>query len=282
MGISVIVDCNSICHRVRHTLGGLSHDEQSCGVIFGFLRQLQTISKRLNTNKFLFCWDTRSSKRIELYPNYKANRHKVLSPEDQELNDIAYAQFNLLKDEILPKIGFKNIFYAKGYESDDIIAGLVNDNDLKFVIVSTDGDLYQLLQEGVSMLISNDKPLFTEDLFVQKYNISPEKWAMVKAIAGCSTDNIAGVVGVGEKTAIKFLKNELPITSKTYKAIIAWKDNVPLNLELVKLPFKGLRSFTIKSDKLSINGFLEVCNEYGFYSLSSKDSLEFWRRNFFE
>jgi len=86
---------------------------------------------------------------------------------------------------------------------------------------------------------------------------------------------------VGEKTAIRFINNELKPTSKSYKEIKSGANRIVENMRLVKLPFEGLRSFTLKKDKLSIDGFLEVCNEYGFYSLSSKESLEIWRRIFF-
>lgn len=281
MSMTVIVDCNSICHRVRHTLGSLSHNEQAVGVIFGFLRQLQTIAKRLNTNKFLFCWDSRSSKRQAIYPQYKSNRHKEKTEEERELDTIAYSQFTELRTVILPKIGFRNNFFEESYESDDIIARLVKDNGHSFVIVSTDGDLFQLLRSNVSMLIANDKPLFTEESFRQKYLVSPDQWPIVKAIAGCGTDNVEGIKGVGEKTAIKFINNELKSTSKSYREIKSSSECITKNMQLVKLPFEGLRGFTIKEDKLSFDGFLEVCNKYGFYSLTSKESLNFWRRMFF-
>ncbi len=279
--MTALIDCNSICHRVWFSMGDLSHNEKRVGVIFGFLRQILSIAKRLNTNKFIFCWDSRSRKRIALYPTYKANRTKERTAEEETDADVAYAQFTTLRKEILPEIGFLNNFYAEGYESDDIIARITNDNGNKFVIVSTDSDLYHLLTDKVSMLTDNKKPLYTEDQFIKDYQITPRQWPMVKAMAGCSSDNVQGVKGVGDKTAIKYLLNELPSTSKTFREITNGVKQIQLNLKLVRLPFNGIKSFTLSEDDLSIDSFLKVCNQYGFQSMTSREGLIPWRTTFF-
>ena len=277
--MTAIVDCNSVCHRVWYTLGDLSFEEKKVGVLFGFLRQLLTIAKRLKTNKFIFCWDSKSRKRIEICPTYKSNRVKARTEEEEEDITAAYAQFTLLRKEILPKIGFKNNFYAEGYESDDIIAKIVKEYNHNFVIVSTDGDLYQLLNDNVSMLTDNKKPFYTKESFKAQYDILPCQWPLVKSIAGCKSDNVIGVRGVGDKTAIKYLNNELPKTSKAYKVI---ESNYELlNLQLVHLPFVGIGRFPLVKDKLSFDGLLEVCNQYGFYSLTTKESIKVWKEIFF-
>ena len=259
-------------------MGGLSHGEQKVGVIWGFMRQILSIANRLNSNKFLFCWDSRNRKRTEIYPQYKANRHKEKTDEEIELDDMAYAQFSELRSTILPKMGFKNNFRELGYEADDIIAKIVNDNGSKFVIVSTDQDLFQLLSPRSSMLISNDKPLYTEEAFRRNYNIDPSQWIDVKSISGCSGDNVKGVKGVGDITAIKYLKNELSVASKAFQSIQRDKELIALNRRLVELPFEGLRSFTIVDDRLSLDGFMDICNKYNFQSFLSKDSLSEWKK----
>ena len=241
---TVIVDCNSICHRVRHTLGSLSHNEQAVGVIFGFLRQVQTIAKRLNSNKFIFCWDSTSRKRKEIYPNYKANRHKEWTDEEKELNEIAYSQFFTLRTIILPKIGFKNIFYAEGYESDDIIARIVKDNGHYFVIVSTDGDLFQLLRPNVSMLIANDKPLFTEESLWQKHLITPDKWSLVKSISGC----------FDKETDILTNKGWIKFENLTGEELVYSMD--PLTRKTIYRPIKKIIKYFYKGKMYKITGNL--------------------------
>lgn len=278
--LTVIVDANSICHRVRHKLGDLSFEESKVGIIFGFLRQILSVSKRLNSNKFLFCWDSRSRKRIEIYPQYKANRKKEKTGEEIELDEIAYAQFSALRTEILPFIGFRNNFLVEGFESDDIIARIVKDNNNDFVIVSTDSDLYQLLTNNVSMLISNDKPLITKDYFKKTYGISPSQWVDVKAIAGCSSDNVTGLKGVGVKTAIKYLRGELSSRGRSNRVIEAGNSIIELNRKVVRLPFDGIGSFKIKKDEFSFDNFLTICKKYGFNSFLSKETLGNWKRSF--
>ena len=74
----------------------------------------------------------------------------------------------------------------------------------------------------------------------------------MKAISGCSSDNITGIKGVGEKTAIKYLLGELKETTKTYKAIEEQKEELwKKNGKLTKLPLEGTKVFEIKEDKVS-------------------------------
>jgi DNA polymerase-1 len=276
---TIIIDSNSVCHRARHTLGNLSFEEKKVGIIFGFLKQILAVSKRFNSRRFVFCWDSRSKERIKLSSVYKQNRRKEKSEEEEELDRIAYDQFDAIRKIILPTIGFRNIFIEDGYESDDIIAKIVKDNNIgNAVIVSADSDLYQLLSEKVSLLISNDKPLFTKSDFVDKFGIEPSLWAEVKAIAGCPSDNVIGIKGVGEKSAVKYLKDELKHGSKTYKAIRNGEDLIEFNRKLVTLPFPGIRSFSLTNDDLSFDRFVSVCNKYGFNSFLSKESLSSWKK----
>jgi len=279
--MQIIVDANSVCHRMKHTMGDLSFEERKVGILFGFLRQILSIAKRFDTNQFIFCWDSRSRKRTQICPAYKANRHKELTKEEEELNTISYAQFDTLRTEILPKLGFKNNFIAEGYEADDIIAKVVKDNGYNFVIVSTDNDLFQLFNPRISMMIDIKKPLYTEKTFRQEYDLLPDQWVMIKAIGGCSSDNVIGVKGVGIKTASKFLHGLLPRDTKTYQAIKDAHDQISLNKRLVTLPFEGTPSFTLLENQLSLDGFIDIASRYGFVSFLQKDNFKVWKRVIF-
>ena len=180
----VIIDCNYICHMAKHSMGELSFEELHSGVIFGFLRQMLSLINTFKTNDFIFVWDSRESKRKVLFPTYKANRHYEKTEEEKELDAIAYKQFDILRTEVIPKIGFVNNFMMKGYEADDVIAGIVFRNKENFVIVSSDNDLLQLLNNRVRIYSIKNKSYYTEEMMLKEYNISPDKWAEVKAIAG--------------------------------------------------------------------------------------------------
>jgi DNA polymerase-1 len=279
----ILIDANSICHAAKHSMGDLSWEEKKVGVIFGFLRQLLSLAKKFESNRFIFAWDTRSSVRSQFYPGYKGRRKKDKTPEEKELDNIAYDQFNILRDEVLPEIGFLNSFWQEGYEADDVIASIVHCNKKeKIVIISTDEDLYQLLSENVTMYSIRKKQEYTLHNLWKDCHIPPQDWADVKAIAGCSSDDVPGIVGVGEKTACKYLNRQLSVIHKTYRSIKEGKELIERNLKLVTLPYPGTDKIVIKEDnKLSLNGFLNVCNRYGFASFMYKDNLNQWKEYIF-
>ncbi len=104
---------------------------------------------------------------------------------------------------------------------------------------------------------------------------------MTKAIAGCSTDNVRGIKGVGEKTAIKFLKGELGKKTKTFINIKnEWDTVVKRNVPLVTLPMKGAVSFTLSNDNLHISKFLTVFKRFDFRSFLKKENMKKWQGAF--
>jgi len=97
-------------------------------------------------------------------------------------------------------------------------------------------------------MIWNGKMMLTEAWLIGEYGIAPSQWADVKAIAGCSSDGVEGVRGVGEKTAAKFLRGNLKPASKAHQAIVAGNNVWRRNLPLVRLPFPGVGKFDLESD----------------------------------
>lgn len=276
----LIIDCNASCHKARHTLGELNYETMRVGVIFGFFVQLLKLAKDHNTNQFVFCWDSQRSHRQKLYPAYKERRRtKDKTPEEKEEDSFAYAQFDKLYDEILPAIGFKNNFKIDGYEGDDLIASIIDTNlDYDFVIVSGDEDMYQCLTTGVT--IQKQKGIYTEDSFRKEYGIDPAQWATVKAIAGCDSDEVQGIKGIGEKTAIKYLLGQLPPNYKGWQSINSpeGKAVIARNRPLVTLPFKGCPDIIVEDDKrLSLNAFMDMCNDLNFQYFLRKDVLAQWK-----
>lgn len=278
---TLLIDSNYLAHQARYTLGGLSKDEIPTGILFGFLNRILYLGKMFRTNDFVFYWDSKKSRRKRLYPSYKEKRTKDRTEEDWELVKVAYEQFNILKEEILPMMGFRNIVHQTGYESDDTIASTVLYKLGEFVVVTADEDLFQLLNY-CNIYNPQKEKLFNAQWFQLEYGINPSKWAMVKAIAGCKSDCVEGIAGVGTKTAIKYLKNELKSTTKAYKAITS-KDGkriIQRNLPLVELPFKGTKEPDFKQNQFNKDIFFDICEMYGFESFLKAGKMTDWERFF--
>ena len=276
----IIIDANYVCHVAKHAMGGLSFEDKRSGVIFGFLRQVLSLAKKYDTNDFIFSWDSKESKRKKLFPEYKVNRVMHKTEEEKELDQITYVQFNTLREKIIPMLGFVNNFRVEGYESDDIIARITKSNVTEsFMIVSSDNDMLQLLdQKRVTIYNIKAKKEYTEDQMIKEYDASPMMWPMVKAIAGCVSDGVPGVVGVGEKTAIKYLNGELKDTTLAYANIRDFPD-LYRNRKLVTLPYDGMPDLKLRPQQAtSFDGMYKVCETYGFQSLLNKEAIAQWRR----
>ena len=268
----LLLDCDYLAHRAKYVFGDLSDGGSATGVVYGFLKDILTLRERFDTDKFIFCWDSGWSKRAEIYPEYKQNRKKKeFTKEEQEFDNAFRDQINALRFVYLPKIGYHNIFFQEGYEGDDIIAmackSLLCDLE-EAVIVSADHDLYQLIHRHITCFNPRTREHMTLGGFKRKHNIHPRDWAKVKAIAGCSSDNVAGIEGVGDVTALKYLKKELKTTTKAYQNIQdGWDDIVLRNKPLVKLPFKGTKSIRFEKDNITQEGWDSVCKALGMKSI---------------
>jgi len=276
----LILDCNYLCHRAKYATPDFSYGGSPTGVIYGFLRFLPMLQEELISERLVFCWDSRTNKRYNLLPEYKAHRraHKdEMTAEEIRFEKMFRAQMRLLRQKYLPLIGFSNVFVQKGMESDDLIASICKNSlgeDDYAVIVSSDHDLYQLLCPEVSMYDPIKRELFTWKDFRKQYHISPRHFAKVKALAGCTTDNVPGIQGVGEITACKYLRGVLSTTSKIYAKIEDEKHEVmKRNRKLVQLPLKGTKVFPLRPDNLTEKGWQKVVEMLGMSSL--KDRMPF-------
>ena len=266
----LIIDANALGHVVKHATKELSWRGDRTGVIFGFIQKLIKIQSEVMSNRVIFCWDAKKETlfRRGIFPEYKVSDAEP-NDLDKELDRIARPQFDILRREVLPSIGFRNNFIYEGLEADDIIAEIANREKIlcDIIIVSRDNDLHQLLDgERVVMFDPVKFGYFNEKIFTDKWGIGPESWDFVKAIAGCGGDGVPGVPGVKEKTAIKWMKGELKQTTKAYKAIMDLEEKCVFNLRLVKIPWESTPRFEIYEDFITVKGFIDVCKKYGFNS----------------
>ena len=277
----LIIDCNFLCHRAFNSMDGLAHGETAAGVTFGFIKDCQSLINRFHTKNIIFAFDHGRGKRFDIYPKYKEKREiekLEASEEEKESRQELYDQMDDLKKKWLPSMGFANVFYQKGYEGDDIIAEIAArvPSKHKAIIISADQDLYQCLRDNVEFYNPNfgDKPNITKQSFIENYGVTPDQWWQVKALAGCSSDGVKGISGVGEVKAIKFLRGELNkgvildrITEDTAKT----KEQGGLyetNVELVKLPLAGTKRSKIKKDEYNQKAFKKMCKKLGFKALA--------------
>lgn len=270
----ILLDVNFLAYRALYSTGPLQFQDNPTGVIFGVLSEALRTMERFQSRSVCWCFDYGKPLRLQRLSTYKGSRHakrKDMDDDERRMHREMRSQIKDIVQYVLPQAGFRNICYSKGYEADDVIASLVSKvttNGDYAVIVSSDEDLYQLLGDQCLVYSPHKKQVINEKKFIEMYGITPSLWPTVKALAGCSSDDIPGLVGVGEKTAIKFLKGQIKAGTKTASKFDKASEIIERNLPLVSLPYAGCPRFKLKSDQVTQEKWDAVMEEYGFHSLS--------------
>ncbi len=279
----LLMDTSSVLHIVKHAGGKhLKEKDKSTYIILGFLFKLQLLMQKTKPNVCAFATDSlpEDSVRRKMYPGYKFKRNtREKSEADLALDAIAWPQFDAMEQEVLPMMGYSNIFLTKGLEADDIIGKICKSyKNCEIIIVTSDQDMYQLLTPTTCILKPKTSTYYTKAMFLKEYGIEPYMWKRVKAIGGCSTDEVKGVQGVAENTALKYIKGELPEHWKSYKAIISkeGKRVINRNKSLVILPFRRTPEYDVQPDRVSKIRVQGMAKQYGFKAILS--DLENWTR----
>lgn len=268
----LVLDCPNLCHRAFYTTGSLSYNGDATGVTYGFLVSLLSLIEEHATRDVIFCFDYGKGLREKHCPEYKAARRQKERerPDDEkEARRGLRREIRRLRDEILPELGYRNIFYQKGYEADDLIARvcLMLSPPDEMVIVSSDKDLYQLISKDVSIWNPIKKIAYTLKSFTTEFGLLPIHWSTVKALSGCTSDGVEGIKGIGEKTAVKFLLGQLKETSKAHQNIANNEEIWRRNLPLVKLPYKGTKIPKIRKNRATHDKWKKVLKSLGMTSL---------------
>jgi len=282
--VILIIDCANLCYMAYHAIKeDLSYNESQTGVMFGFFNQLFRICWEFNTGKVIFAWDSRKSYRRDLYSKYK---RPDTEPDPQKQRDRAAVvkQIDKLRTQVIPTLGFKNSFIQTGLEADDIMAHLVINNVPGATIISSDQDLYQLLDHCV-VYSPRTRKRIDKAVFGNMFQIEPEQWVDVKALAGCESDNVSGISGVGLITAIKYINERLP-NGKAKKKIESeeGKEVRRRNEALVKLPFMPNKmdfAVDFEAENKSLDDWMGLFGEYGFKHFQKKTQLEKIKACFF-
>ncbi|HET8670635.1 MAG TPA: DNA polymerase I, partial [Candidatus Saccharimonadales bacterium] len=224
----VIIDGKSVFYRGYYAMPNLStKDGTPTGGVYGFATLALEVVKRLQPNYVAVAWDkskTNIRSRLALYPQYKANR-KAPPPD-------FYEQIPLLHN-LLESLGWP-LYEADDYEADDLMGAFAKqagEKGIETYLVTSDLDVLQLVNSHTHIYtlkkgLTNIE-LFNEESFRAKYGINAHQWVDVKALKGDSSDNIPGVAGIGEKTALELIS--------TYGSL----DGVYENIDLLKPAIKA-------------------------------------------
>ena len=203
----MLIDGNSIVNRAFYGVPLLTNKEgKYTNGVYGFLNILFKLLDEEKPDHLAVAFDLKAPTfRHKTFDGYKGNRKGM--PE--ELRE----QMPLLK-EVLRTMNI-SIFEQEGYEADDILgtlSALAEQNGVTPVVVSGDRDLLQIAGENLKVRIPKTKGgrTETEDYYaadvIEKYGVTPTEFIDVKALMGDASDNIPGVPGIGEKTAVKIIQ----------------------------------------------------------------------------
>jgi len=282
---TLLVDCHYMAWRAFYTTGKMSHEGQFTGVAFGILRDIAGLVQLHGATRAVLAFDSKVSRRKEIYSDYKIRRSKENQTEEQLRDREAFfQQIGRLKNDLLGRWGYRNILEIVGYEADDIIAAIAADLPTKdqAVIISADKDLLQCLRPNVVLYNPTQKKATTYESFRTKWKLHPMQWAEVKAIAGCGTDDVPGIPGVAEATAALWVRGLLKEKSKKRQDIENNLDMISRNRKLVDLPFPGLVLPPLQDDQITDATKADVEAELGIrakrVSGSRKDDARkgFW------
>lgn len=264
--------------------------------IFGFINMINKIILEEKPEYMLVAFDKGKNFRHEKYKEYKEGRIKT--PDDLLL------QFPYAK-KVLENMGIKYL-EVDNYEADDIIGTYARladeDKNYDATIISSDKDLLQLISGDVNvkLLKQKDYILMNEETFKEYYGVEPIKMIDLKALMGDVSDNIPGVKGIGEKTAINLIKeygslenlyeNIDILKGKTKEKLIEDKDNAFFSKELAtiykKVPvpytFEDLKinscdTLSLKKlyEELEFNSFIKKLKENEIVSDCDDESVEY-------
>lgn len=283
----IIIDGNYIGHTCRFT-NSIYHKGQETGVVYALLDRVLDLAEAYSTNNIVFAWDSKHSYRKKYFADYKSKRKARRQEMSQEEKELLYAMYrqNEFLQRLLPTLGFSNNLMQNGLEGDDIIAMVCrNYPDQKIVIVANDGDLFQLLSYNVSILTPKGEYLgkeYKQKNFEEDFGIKPDQWHVVKALAGCTSDEVPGIRSIGEKTACKFLLGGLKEKSMAYQKIVSDEGEKikEFNIPLVKLPHEKTKPILLKENCFCWKEFESMCKQFSFTAFLN-DRRDEWER-FFE
>ena len=277
---AILVDGNNLLFRSYYATaytGNLmkNSDGFPTNALFGFVNMINKIINEEKPEYMMIAFDKGHNFRQDMYDNYKDGR--IETPSDLKI------QFPVAK-ELCTLMGIKYI-EIDNYEADDIIGTFARmadeDKEYNATIVSSDKDLLQLISDevNVKLLKQKDYILMDEAVFMEHYGIKPIRMIDLKSLMGDPSDNIPGVKGIGEKTAIGLLQKYDTldgvyehideIKGKMKEKLLADKDNAYFSYKLATI-YKTIDfEYTFEDIKYSgplVDELISKYKELGFNS----------------
>ena len=282
----ILVDGNNLLFRSYYATaynGNFMKNSKGfpTNALFGFSNMINKIILEEKPTYILVAFDKGKTFRHEKYSEYKAGRIEM--PDELRL------QFPIAK-KLLELMGIK-YYEIENYEADDIIgtfSKFCDNTKYTGTIISSDKDLLQLITDSVDikLLKSKDYIRYNPESFYEEYKIKPINIIDLKSLMGDSSDNIKGVKGIGEKTALKLLQeyktlngiyeNIDKISGKIKEKLIDGKNDAYISYELATIvtnvPIEISRDdIKYKGNQAGLNDLYE---ELEFYSFLKKDKVE--------
>lgn len=284
----VLIDGNNLLFRSYYATaysGNMMKNSKgfATNALYGFVNMINKIINEENPKYMLVAFDKGKTFRHDKYEDYKAGRI--------EMPDELKKQFPIAK-KILTNMGIK-WFEIDNYEADDIVGTMAKmiDDSLEYegLIISSDKDLLQLISDKVvmKMLKTKDSVLMNKETFFETYGLTPDKIIDIKGLQGDSSDNIPGVKGIGEKTALKLLQ-EYGSVENIYRNIANIKSSIATKLftdkesafkskDLATIYKEVPLGFSIEDTKLNnpdITSLKKQYEELEFYSFIKNMSIK--------
>lgn len=268
----LLLDGNSMLFRAYYATLYTHRMTTSNGIptnaVYGFVMMLNKAIDIIEPDEILVAWDAgKPTFRHKQFQAYKGTR----KPLDEEL----IVQFPIVR-EYLDAAGIKR-YEQEGYEADDIIGSMAKCcKDVQTTILTSDRDLLQLIDSSTHVLLMkkglSEMDLMDEQNLLDTYGITPSQVIEMKGLMGDTADNIPGVAGVGEKTALRLLNQYSTVENvyahidevkgKLKEKLEKDKDNAFMSLELATIYTKMELPFELEDCEFSgiqedVNGFYE-------------------------
>ena len=302
----MIIDALNLFLRSYIVNPTMSKGGHPIGGTAGFIKSLQKLTREINPTSIVICWDGQggSRKRKQQNKNYKEGRSpvrlnrdiRVLSEQQEKENKIWQMHRILEYLNNFPVIQL----VADEVEADDLISYVCRYSNFaedQKVIVSSDKDFYQLLDNTTVLHRPIQNTFLTKHSIIEEYGIHPQNFALARAIAGDKSDNLEGIPGVGLKTIAKrfpFLGEERDVTIsevvefaanqeskiKAFSAIIEGEELIKGNYDLMQLYSPSLSYQTKQRVQWSIKEFSYSFNKTNTDLMLLEDGLN--ENNWFE
>ena len=285
----ILVDGNNLLFRSYYATaysGNFMKNSKDfpTNALFGFTNMMNKIILEEKPTHIMVAFDRGKTFRHEKYDDYKGGR--IATPDELK------QQFPIAK-ELLTQMGI-TYFEIDNYEADDIIGTFARycDEEEEWIgtIISSDRDLLQLISNDVDMKLLKQKDYvrYNKKSFIEEYGIEPKKMVDLKGLMGDSSDNLPGVKGVGEKTALKLLiqyqtldgiyENLDKISPKTSLRLEEDKENAYMSYELaqiykeVPIPFNP-DELVYKGNQKGLNDMYEELEFFSFIKKNKKEGF---------